>query len=311
MDIQARQVGIQRCAAYRRQDVKAAVARLCAALGIVVRSGDRVLLKPNLISASNRNELACTQPQFVAAVAEWFVDHGARVAVGDSPAFGTAVGVMQRSGISEALAGLPVKQRNFTATRRLTLASGISVRLAEAALETDLLVNLPRVKAHSQVYVTLAVKNYFGTVTGLQKPWCHFRYGDRDSRFAALLVDLLEVLPGGVSLADGIVAMQGDGPMNGRPFTMGVVAGSVNPVALDTALMSILNLQHDRSPVWRECVARQLAGSGLADPQYPLLRPAEVQVAGFETREHLQPISFNPCRMVASSVKRLVDGRRR
>lgn len=311
MDIESLQVGIQRCSVYGRQEVKAAVERICAALDFSVRTGDRVLLKPNLISARKRNEIACTHPQFVAAAAEWLVDQGARVSVGDSPAFGTATWVMGKSGISDALAGLPVEQINFKATRRISLRNGITVRIAEAALDSDLLVNLLKVKAHSQVFVTLAVKNYFGTVTGLQKPWCHFRYGGQDSRFATLLVDLLEVLPCGVSLADGIVAMQGDGPMNGHSFDLGVVAGSVNPVALDTALIDILGLEPGKSPVWRECADRGMAGTKLDDLVYPLLQPEEVRVGGFETREHLKPISFNPCRMAASSVKRLVEARRR
>ena len=100
---------------------------------------------------------------------------------------------------------------NFEAAQPVRLASGLSVGVARAVGECDLLVNLPKIKAHGQLYLSLAVKNYFGVVVGFRKPWLHARYGDIDNRFEAMLVDLLAVLPGGITLADGVVAMHGTG----------------------------------------------------------------------------------------------------
>ena len=164
---------------YIRKEMAEAVALLCEALQFKVTTGTRVLLKPNLLSGRSAEHLACTHPLFVAAVAEWFVEQGALVAIGDSPAFGTARGVMRSTGIEKALAGLPVKQINFDRSEPVILAGGVKVNVASAALECDMLINLPRVKAHSQFYMTLAVKNYFGTVVGFQKPGWHLRYGNR------------------------------------------------------------------------------------------------------------------------------------
>jgi len=304
MLINSTSVALLHCARYRTRDIAERIDQLCAALGFGVSSGTRVLLKPNLLSNRSAEHLACTHPAFVAAAAEWFVDQGAKVAIGDSPAFGTAKGVMRATGIEKALAGLPVESINFDRTTTVELPGGVSVDIACRALECDLLVNLPRVKAHSQLYVTLAVKNYFGTVVGFQKPWWHLRYGKHAEEFASHLLDLLEVLPAGVTLLDGIVAMHGTGPISGQPFSLGLVGGAVNPVALDTALLRILGLDHARSALWQECVNRSLTGTDPVTLDYPLLKPAEFSVKGFKAPAILKPVSFNPLRMLLSGCRR-------
>ena len=180
------------------------------------------------------------------------------------------------------------------------------VDIARAALECEVLVNLPRVKAHSQLYVTLAVKNYFGTVVGFQKPWWHLRYGNHAGQFASHLLDLLPVLPAGISLLDGIVAMHDSGPISGLPYSLGLVAGAVNPVALDTALLQVLGLDKAQSALWQECANRGLAG---ADPDmldYPILKPAEFSVKDFKAPTLLKPVSFNPLRMLISGCRRFM-----
>lgn len=308
MKISATSVGMLHCRDYCRQEIKEAMDRICLTQPFHVRSGDKVLLKPNLVSGQRRDGLACTHPEFVAAAAEYFLDHGAMVLIGDSPAFGTARSVMKSCRITDALQGLPVRQVGFGRTRPVRLAGSVSAGIAAAALECDVLVNLPKIKTHGQLLLSLAIKNYFGTVAGMTKPWWHLRYGAHEKRFAALLVDLLAILPNGVTLADGVAAMHVDGPMNGRYFPLGLVAGSINPVALDTALLTTLGVECGRSLLWRECFERRLAGVQADSLVYPLLSPPEIGVRGFMAPKHLRPVSFNPFRMLISGVKRLVAG---
>ena len=304
MLVNSTSVALLHCKQYFQQEIAEAVARLCAALQFRVTTGTRVLLKPNLLSGRSTEHLACTHPEFVAAVAQWFVDKGAYVSIGDSPAFGTAQGVMRTTGIEKALGKLPVKQTNFDRFTSVRLAGGVKVNVASAALECDMLINLPRVKAHSQLYMTLAVKNYFGTVVGFQKPMWHLRYGDREDRFASQLVDLLEVLPPGMTFIDGIVAMHETGPLSGLPYSLGLVGGALNPVAVDTALLGILKLDHEKSPIWQECAKRGLVGSDPDMLDFPLLKPAEFKADNFRVPSILKPVSFNPLRMVVSGCKR-------
>ncbi|MBU2539474.1 MAG: DUF362 domain-containing protein [Proteobacteria bacterium] len=307
MELCACEVGLTACRRYDRKLLKEKVQALCGALDFRVSAGSRVLLKPNLVSAVRNKSLACTHPEVVAAVAEWCVDQGASVRVGDSPAFGSALSVMAACGIRSALKGLPVTMINFDAVQPIRLASGLSVGVARAVSECDFLVNLPKIKAHGQLYVTLAVKNYFGTVVGFRKPWLHARYGDIDNRFEGMLVDLLDVMPAGITLADGVMAMHEDGPVGGRPFDLHVLAGGVNPVAVDSALLAVLGLSPDASPVWRECYRRNIAGSKFADLSFPLARPEDVEVQGFRPPSRMRPVSFHPWRLVLGAMKRIIS----
>jgi uncharacterized protein (DUF362 family) len=304
MLINSTSVALLHCRQYLRQEIAEAIGRLCVALQFKVTAGTRVLLKPNLLSGRSTGHLACTDPEFVAAVAQWFVDHGAVVSIGDSPAFGTAQGVMRATGIEKALAGLPVKLINFDHSTPVRLGGGVKVNVASAALECDMLINLPRIKAHSQFYITLAIKNYFGTVVGFQKPIWHLRYGDQEDRFASHLIDLLAVLPTGMTFIDGIVAMHGTGPLSGQPYSLGLVGGGINPVAVDTALLRLLKLDFEKSAVWQECAKRGLTGSDPDMLDFPLLKAAEFAADGFRAPAILKPVSFNPLRMVVSGCKR-------
>ena len=304
MLINSTSVALLHCKQYRQQEIAEAVAQFCAALKFDVTAGTRILLKPNLLSGRSAEHLACTHPEFVAAVAQWFVDHGAVVSIGDSPAFGTARGVMRNTGIEKALGKLPVELINFDRSTMVRLSGGVKVNVASAALECDMLINLPRVKAHGQFYITLAVKNFFGTVVGFQKPGWHLRYGAQEDRFASHLLDLMEVLPTGMTIIDGIVAMHGTGPLSGAPYSLGLVGGALNPVALDSALLQILKLDFKKSVLWQECAKRALVGSNPDKLDFPLLKPADFKANGFRAPATLKPVSFNPLRMMASGCKR-------
>jgi uncharacterized protein (DUF362 family) len=158
--------------------------------------------------------------------------------------------------------------------------------------------------------MTLAVKNYFGTVTGFQKPWWHLRYGNNPALFASHIVDLLAVLPGGVTLADGIVAMEGTGPVAGAAFPLGLVGAAINPVALDTALLQLPGLDLTKSPVWRECARRNLAGAESDTLAFPLEKPGDFSENNFRAPALLKPVSFNPFRMAVSGCKRFAASMR-
>jgi len=253
MEIHDLPVGLIACRQYERRLLKEGIEQIAAALFFRLPAGARVVLKPNLISGRGHDGLACTHPQLCAAIAEWCLDQGARVTIGDSPAFGRATGVMAACGYDAAFAGLPVQRVDFSQVRPVTLASGLRVGIAAQALECDLLINLPRLKAHGQLLLTMGVKNYFGCVVGFRKPWLHAMLGDADHRFAGLLLDLLAVLPAGMTFLDGVVAMHVNGPLaKGQPFALGLLAGARNPVALDTALYTLLAVRPEQSPLWSE-----------------------------------------------------------
>ncbi len=294
-----------RCQDYKRQGLKNLVEVFAKTCGFIIRPGDRLLLKPNLVAASRRNDPACTHPSFVAAVAEYFVDCGARVKVGDSPATGGGLRALAITGMTEALAGLPVELVEFAATEKKLLPCGIRVRVAKEALECDALVNLPKVKAHGQLRVTLAVKNYFGVVKGWRKVFAHQLYGGPDEqRFFDLLLEVSDLLPPGVSLVDGIEAMHRTGPIYGRKYNLGLRAAGRDALALDTALLEVLGVKGEDSPLWQAAARRGLPGTRRELLSFPLARPEELRVADFQVPAVLVPVRFTFRHTVASLARR-------
>lgn len=300
------QVVLQNCDTYDRSaiaelvDVMVGHLRLSGSL-----CGKVVLLKPNLISSSGP-PLACTNSEFIAGVASWFLDQGARVLLGDSPAFGSAEKVCRALGIAEALKGMDVKMVHFITPVRRRLAGGVVVAVAREALECDLFVGLPKIKAHNQMFVTMAVKNMFGIVKGVNKAMLHMVHGDTHERFAGIILDLVSLLPSQLHLADGIEAMHRSGPLDGSPLALNCVAASRCPVALDTALLDLLELDQSRSPLWRVASKRELAGSEFNNLRYPLLSPQNFHGSGFMVPDTLNGIRFNLFRFLRGLVKRVI-----
>lgn len=300
----ALQVVLQRCFHYEKSAI-------CTMVDEVVRNlefshplnGTVVLLKPNLISGRGAS-IACTHNQFIAGVAAWFLDQGATVRIGDSPAIGSTISVCERRGVVEATAGMDVKYVNFFTSVKKTLAGGATVNVAREALECDFFINLSKVKAHNQMFVTLATKNIFGIIKGINKALLHMSHGDSHHRFAGIILDLIELLPPALHLADGITAMHVSGPLAGRPLQLNCIGGATCPVGLDTALLELLELEKIKSPLWRVANDREYGGSDIDKIHFPLLSPADFSGSGFIAPEVLHPVRFNPFRFFNGMVKR-------
>ncbi|MCI5180281.1 MAG: DUF362 domain-containing protein [Candidatus Electrothrix sp. AW3_4] len=269
----------------------------------------QVLLKPNLISAKT-GPLACTEGAFILAVAKRFIDQGAKVSLGDSPAFGTTTSVLNNLNLLKELAHLGVQIRSFTQGVSVNLPNGNRATLARAALECDLLVNMPRVKAHAQARLTMAVKNYFGCLIGLRKAWWHMAYGGgkkmshEKKDFFDRLVQFPAALPPAISLVDGITAMHISGPLDGRPYPLSVLGAATNAVAVDRAFHAILGVAPQNSPLMAACQRAKLAGAKFSQLSFPLSCPADLEVNDFQVPGELNPVRFNLFRFFKSSIRR-------
>ncbi len=302
--MQAESVGLISCRNYTDDALSHAIDQIIGAVGRPESlNGLRVMLKPNLVTA-RRGVLPCTDGRFILAVARWFIDHGARMQIGDSPAFGSAVSVLGSLGIIDDLRELGIVISNFRDTRTMTLVGGVKASMAVDAMDCDLLVNLPRVKAHAQMRVTMAVKNCFGCLSGRHKPWWHMVYGGNGDRFAELLLELVAVLPKTITLVDGIEAMHETGPISGLSYPLRLVGGGWSPVAVDTALLAVLGAAPEDSPLHREAARLSLPGSRLADLHFPLSCPEDMRVTDFVVPGTLKPVRFNPFSFLFGLIKR-------
>ncbi len=271
-------------------------------------SGIRLLIKPNFVALKGA-PLCCTHASVIAAAARHCVDRGARVTVGDSPAFGTAQAIASAIGLPDMLRplGVPV----VTLGRGVKVPSGsVRVPVSADALEADLILNLPKFKAHSQMRFSGAVKNLFGCVTGVSKAWLHAVHGDKGGRFADMICGLMAVLPPVFSLMDGVEAMHRTGPIAGDPFPLGLLAASANPVALDTASAMVLAAPPASFPVWRACERSGLPGSKPGELDFPRLCPGDFDATGFVLPQTLKPESFRPDVLLKSLIRRAWLSRR-
>lgn len=299
------QVVLQRCETYDKTAISVYIDKIVAPFNLSgALYGNVVLLKPNLISSIGP-PLACTHCEFIAGVASWFLDQGAKVLLGDSPAFGSAANVCEKQGIVDSLKGMDVKIVDFVTPVKRQLATGVNVTVAQEALECDLFVGLPKIKAHNQMYVTLAVKNIFGIVKGVNKGMLHMVQGESHNRFAEIILDLVSLLPRQLHLVDGIEAMHISGPIGGSPLSLGCIAAGRCPVALDSALLALLELDEKKSPLWRVALSgKRYVGCDAGNILYPQLPPEEFYGSGFVAPDHLNSIRFNPVAFLSGMLKR-------
>ncbi|MDR3605385.1 MAG: DUF362 domain-containing protein [Syntrophaceae bacterium] len=233
--------------------------------GAIVGRSDKVLIKPNLLMSAAPEKAVVTHPAFVEAVASLIIDHGAGVFIGDSPPLGNLNKVLAKSGYDDFMRKMNIQSCPFTRKRSLDCCDGRVFRrleLAEEIFEFDKIINLPKLKTHTQMGLTIAVKNLFGTVVGTDKASWHLRAGKNIDHFATVLVQILELVRPAVSIVDGILGMEGNGPNNGAPRFIGLVAAGVDAVALDAVLASLVNFPPN---MMRTCVIGQELGLGVSD----------------------------------------------
>lgn len=302
-------VALQRCDSYERSVLTPLVDTIISSLcGETNFHGKVVMLNPNLISAT-ASSVSCTHGGFICSVGSCFVDRGARVLLGDSPAFGSAAAVCKKMGVDRALRAMNVELVEFATPVTKTLDGGVKVTVAREALDCDLFVGLPKVKAHNQTYMTLALKNIFGIVKGTKKAQLHMTHGQSHRRFAGIIIDLLHLLPEQLHLADGIKAMHKTGPLHGEPFNLNCIAGAINPVALDRALLDLLELDSRKCPLHQVATERKMTGWRGEDLTFPYLTPRDFAGLGFIAPDELNPIRFNPLRYLQGMVRRLFSTR--
>ncbi|TKB10665.1 DUF362 domain-containing protein [Desulforhopalus sp. IMCC35007] len=293
------------CVKYEREKIANIVDRMARESGSFHSlRGATILLKPNLISGRG-SALSCSHPEFIAGVALWLKGQGARVKLGDSPAFGAAKSVCHTRGIITALQGLNVECIEFSTPVKRRLKSGRVITLAGEAVECDYFIGLPRIKAHNQMYVTLAVKNIFGVVKGVNKAMLHMTCDNSHQQFSDIILDLIEVLPPQFHFIDGIEVMSESGPLDGKPLLVNCIGGSASPVALDTALLQLLQVEAQKSPLYMAAQKKGLQAADASTIHYPFAKPFEFYGSGFMAPELLNPIRFNPFRFLWGMGKRI------
>ncbi|MEW6715779.1 MAG: DUF362 domain-containing protein [Nitrospirota bacterium] len=240
---------IIRNAAYDYKKLKPAFFEVFDAIaGGMVKKGSRVLIKPNLLAPASPDKAIVTHPLIIRVAVEYVLDKGAHPVISDSPATGSFEKILTESGIKSALEGIDVEFSEFKKSVSIEAGKQFGkIEIAEEALNADFFINLPKLKTHSQMLLTLGVKNLFGCIVGMKKPEWHLRAGTDRKMFARLLVRIYQAVKPSVTIIDGILAMEGQGPgRSGEPREIGIIAGSQDAASLDIALCRMLGIKPEK-----------------------------------------------------------------
>ncbi len=257
-------VAVIRCEKYDNTQVILSVKKgldLLGGISSFVKPGEKIVLKPNILIGSEPDKCVTTHPAVFRGIGSILKEAGAIVSYGDSPAFGKSETNLRRSGLKQvgdelgfSLGdfdnGRPVSHKDALLVKKLIIANGV--------LDCDGLISLPKLKTHGLMRFTGAVKNQFGCIPGFLKGQYHVKLPDPYD-FAAMLVDINTLIKPRLYIMDGIIAMEGNGPRNGKPKQLNVLLLSTDPIALDATACKIINLNPEFVPTSK---AGEKAGLG-------------------------------------------------
>ena len=237
-------------------------------------AGKRVVLKPNLVEY-RPDRVINTDPRVVDAVITLCKQEGAaEIIVAEGPGHWRNVHFLVReSGLGAVLDkhGVrfvdinhdePVKVLNLGRLTRLD-----HLYMSRTVLNADVLISLPKLKTHHWAGVTLSLKNLFGTLPGICYGWpkneLHWR-GIPQS-----IVDISCTRPANLSIVDGIIGMDGDGPLHGNAKPAGVLVMGADPVAVDATCARVMGIPPERIPTLVYAAAKRVGR--LAEAEIPQL----------------------------------------
>lgn len=263
------QVSIICCPNYDEDKVLLALHESIALIGglsSIIKKGDSVLLKVNLLSASPPAAAVTTHPAVVSGMIDIVRDAGGIPVVGDSSGIaeaGVTVKACKVSGIMDVLEKKGVEFVNFETAgyRKFEHGSIGKFYISKAVLDADVVISLAKLKTHELTVMTGAVKNFFGAVPASTRKESHAN-PDKDA-FSDILVDIYEIIKPALGIMDAVVCMEGDGPARGTPKDVGVISASTNCAALDAVCFNIAGFEYLEIPTTK--MARRRGLVNLAD----------------------------------------------
>ncbi|MBR2474258.1 MAG: DUF362 domain-containing protein [Clostridia bacterium] len=235
---------------------KTALIKLLSAInGLdVIKSGMRVVIKANLVSAMKPDEAATTHPVLLSALSEILTEMGAEVVIGDSPG-----GLYTSAFVNRVYNVTGMRETEKHGARLNDDFSQCEAEFPEGKAlhsfkytgyldKADAIINFCKLKSHGMMGMSCAAKNMFGVVPGVTKPEYHFRFPKYED-FADMIVDLNEYFHPVLSICDAVVGMEGNGPTAGTPKKMGCLIASRSPHALDMVAAKILGFEREELPI--------------------------------------------------------------
>ena len=312
MEVMKSKVHLQKIENYSLDKIESFVRDALSVIdekGDLFSSGQKVLLKPNLLRGFSPENCVTTNPIVVESVCRLLKDYSVgQITISDSPALGSLEAVASKAGYDPLKKKYGVKIVPLTDPIPFESEEGIPhLKIAGCLQEFDRIINLPKVKSHCQMTMTLATKNLFGLVIGKRKPILHCLVKNDKVKFGKMLIDIARHVNPCLTLADGIEAMQGQGPIHGTPYPLGVLLASTDMTALDRVAAEIIKFPINKVYALE---AARLKGYGNYDLDKIEISGvtdlAKLAVSDFEPARAMD-ISFNPYRIMKSFLKQFYE----
>jgi uncharacterized protein (DUF362 family) len=279
-----------------KQMVREAVSMI-GGMDRIVKQSDTVLIKPNICLPLPPEKGDSTNPEIVGSLVKLARDAGAsRVIVGESACWGLYTPEnFEISKIAEYAKGAGAELSYFDEEERvdIEIPNGILLRkvsLPRIVMEADVIINAPKMKNNFVTLVTLGIKNLLGLLRPEDRYGLHRGVNGVELSYA--VVDLLKVINPGLTVIDGIIAMEGFGPHSGDLIEMDLVVAGEDVVAVDAVCSEIMGYQAMEIPTTQIASRQNL---GIADLSKITVRGQPIeQVRRYFRRPAFQYISDKP-----------------
>lgn len=260
-------VSLERCGSYDEEAVYTAVDKLVEGIGgwkSIISPGKKVAIKPNLLMFKKPEDAATTHPSVVKAVIRQIQKAGGVAAIVESPGGPYNAAMLKRvykaTGIEKiadetgAVLNYDLRVSKIVNEQAKYIKQ---LEILKPLADADIIINLPKLKTHTMMTYSGAIKNMFGAIAGTAKADMHLRMPDY-IKFADCLIDIFLSVKPTLNIMDAIEGMEGYGPTNGTPRKLGVMLASRDGFALDAAALRMISLPIEKVPVMRNAKERKL-----------------------------------------------------
>jgi uncharacterized protein (DUF362 family)/NAD-dependent dihydropyrimidine dehydrogenase PreA subunit len=238
-------VSIVSCKNYKQKYVEKAIQQIFK--DIKIEKGASVLLKPNLLGTF-------TNPTILEEICKILKKNTNKIIIGDS-SFHNTDKAIEKSGVLEVGEKYGAKVLNFEKDKliKVKIPEGKilkEVLLPEILFKVDYIINVPKLKTHSLMKLTCAIKNMFGIIPGVKKQQLHFK-ANTEEKFAQLLLDIYSIVKPNYTIVDAVIGMDGEGPAAGKARPTGLILGSESSFAIDFVACDIMGWKRKYVPTNR------------------------------------------------------------
>jgi uncharacterized protein (DUF362 family)/NAD-dependent dihydropyrimidine dehydrogenase PreA subunit len=252
-----------------------------------VAPGQKILLKPNLVGSRPPDKCVTTHPLVVKAVGRLVIEAGATPLIGESPQLGPVKKIVSKCGIEGIAGDLGIDIVEFEPVRVPYPQGKIFKKfvIGKIIKEVDGVINLPKLKTHALLGLTLSVKNIFGCIPGARKAQWHVKTYEAGIEYLAqVLLDLFYCVHPVLNIVDGVTAMQGMGPGSGVPRHVGLLVAGADGVAVDRVVAEALSVQAEMIPTLAVALREgygfgKLADIGVVGEQLDAVRVSDFELA--------------------------------